>query len=310
MTQVCVIIPCYKDAATLSRALDSVYAQTHCIREVVVVNDCSPQTDQIEVILRSYPDVKYIKNTINLGLAATRNAGARAVTGDIISFLDADDELHPQKIEYQLSLYHPDIAVTCHVKRIGNETGIAGVEQFSGPCPFATVTDSRSIIRRNRLTGASIMLSRSLFLKVGGYDESLRSCEDFDLWLRLLDAGIQVYNIELPLYLYRVNEAGLSRNYANISQWELEAIKKYFYRHHQTGSTVPGEGGILAFWLMKHLWRYELCLDHSLIEATIENIKMLTPWPQLKVAVSMIQRLRVLRVAAIVKNLLPRNQSQ
>lgn len=289
----------------MGRALDSVYAQTNTVDEVVVVNDKSPETEAVEAVLRSYPQVIYVRNDINVGLAATRNAGVRAATGDIISFLDADDELHPQKIQYQLSVYRPDIAVTCRVKHIGNETGIASAEQFSEPCPFSTVTDSRSIIRRNRLTGASILISRTLFLKVGGYDDSLRSCEDFDLWLRLLDAGVQVYDIQLPLYLYRVNEVGLSRNYLNISRWELEVVKKYFQGHRHAGTPVSGEGATLAFWLMKHLLRYETCLERDLLEATARNIELLTPWPLLKVAVSLIRHLRVLRIVVMMRKSTP-----
>lgn len=289
----------------MGRALDSVYTQTRGVDEVVVVNDRSPETEAVEAVLRGYPQTIYVRNDINVGLAASRNAGVHAATGDIISFLDADDELHPQKIEYQLSLYRPDAAVTCRVKRIGNEVGIDGVERYSGSCPFSTVTASRSIIRRNRLTGASILISRALFLKVGGYDDGLRSCEDFDLWLRLLDAGVRVYDIHLPLYLYRINEAGLSRNYLNISRWELEVVQKYFQRHRMADAPVPGEGVTLAVWLLKHLLRYEACLDRRLLDANVKNVAFLTPWPLLKAAVSLIQRLRVLRIVVMMRKSAP-----
>lgn len=303
--RVCVVIPCYKDAATLERALRSVCTQSRPVDEIVVVNDCSPETLAIEEILTRFPEARYVKNQRNVGLAATRNIGVDASSAEIVSFLDADDELHPQKIEYQLSLYRPDIAVTCRVKHIGNEIGIAKIEQFSGACPYSTVTDSRSIIRWNRLTGASILISRALFLKVGGYDDSLRSCEDFDLWLRLLDAGVQVYDVQLPLYLYRVNEVGLSRNYRNISRWELEVVKKYFERYRQVGTHMPGEGTTLAFWLMKHLLRYETCLDRDLLGATARNIELLTPWPLVKAAVSLILHLRVLRIVVMMRRSVP-----
>ena len=153
--------------------------------------------------------------------------------------------------------------------------------------------------------GSVALLSRALFLKVGGYDDSLRSCEDFDLWLRLLDAGVQVYDIQLPLYLYRVNEVGLSRNYRNISRWELEVVKKYFQGHRHAGTLVSGEGATLAFWLMKHLLRYETCLDRDLLEATARNIELLTPWPLLKVAVSLIRHLRVLRIVVMMRKSTP-----
>lgn len=287
----------------MGRALDSVYAQTRAVDQVIVVNDCSPETEAVEAVLREYPRVTYVRNGTNVGLAATRNVGVHAAEGDIVSFLDADDELHPQKIEYQLSLYRPDVAVSCRVKRIGNEVGIADVSRFSGMCPFSIYNSSRTIIRRNQLVGASIMMSRALFLEVGGYDDTLRSCEDFDLWLRLLDAGILAYDISLPLYLYRVNEVGLSSSSLSISRWELEVVTKYFMRHRAAGTPISGEGATLAFWLLKQLLRYERCREPLLLDAIVKNFDLLTPWPMWKAVVLAAEYLKVSRLAVAVKRL-------
>lgn len=89
--------------------------------EIIVVNDASPETKEIESVLAAYPQVKYIVNATNLGLAATRNVGVRVTSADIVSFLDADDRLHPQKIELQLSLFRPESAVSSGISRIGGE---------------------------------------------------------------------------------------------------------------------------------------------------------------------------------------------
>lgn len=275
MTTVAVIIPCYRDSRTLSRALDSVMAQSRRPDEVIVVNDASPETLEIEAVLTNYPQVIYIVNSQNLGLAATRNTGVLAASSDIVSFLDADDELHPQKIELQLSLFRPDRTVSCCVARIGDECGIDSVAAYTGEPKYSVFTDSSVLVRKNILTGASMMLSRELFLLQGGYDGSLRSCEDFDFWLRVLDAGIPAYNINLPLYLYRVNENGLSRNLLNISYWELEVIKKYYNRQRLAGTRRSGEAITLGIWLFKHFVRYEYCRDQRLLEMTYRNIELL-----------------------------------
>jgi len=277
--RVSVVIPCFKDSATLGRALDSVLTQSRPADEIIVVNDASPETNEIEAVLVAYPSVKYVVNAANLGLAATRNAGVHAASGEIVCFLDADDELHPQKIELQLSLYRLGRAVSCSVERIGDERGIDRVAPYTGDVKHSVLADSSVLVRRNTLTGASLMLSRELFLSLGGYDETLRSCEDFDLWLRLLDAGVAAFNIDLPLYLYRVNENGLSRNLLNISYWELEVVKKHYARHRCAREASLGEAVTLVIWLFKHFVRYEQCRDPKLMEATRLNLELLGQWP-------------------------------
>ena len=294
--RVSVIIPCYKDAATLQRALDSIYEQTCGVHEVVVVNDCSPESGAIEAILRGYPRVAYIRNERNLGLAATRNVGLHAATGEIVSFLDADDELHPQKIEFQLRVFRHDIAVACRVRHITIDADSNEGSRYGINFRVDEVTDCRAIIWRNRLTGASIMISRKLLLDFGGYDESLRSCEDFDLWLRLLEAGVAVRDIRLPLYLYRYNGSGLSRNYPNISSWELHVLRKYFQRQGREFLRSSGDARIWAYWLIKHMLRYEKCLDNRLRGATHSNIALLSAHPLLVAALTLVDRLRVFRL--------------
>lgn len=297
---VSVIIPCYKDAAKLGRALDSVSAQTYPVEEVIVVNDASPETREIEAVLVSYPQVAYVVNKQNLGLAATRNVGVNAASGSVICFLDADDELHPQKIETQLTLYHPKRAISCNVKRIGDERGIDGAVYHHGIVKYRVHYSSARLIRRNVLTGASLMISRKLFLAHGGYDETLRACEDFDLWLRLMDAGVPIFNIESPLYFYRVNEHGLSSNLLSVSRWELEVVKKYYRRRHFQGARPADEGNTLALWLFRHFIRYAQCQDPQLFQATHANLALLNPWPQARMALLFLQKVGILRLVAYI----------
>jgi glycosyltransferase involved in cell wall biosynthesis len=282
MTTVSVVIPCFRDSETLASALDSVRAQTHKALEVIVVNDCSPETARIESVLAGYPEVKYFRNPKNLGLAATRNAGAQLATSDVLTFLDADDELHPQKIEFQLSVFEPALAVSCNVKRFSTSEEFSRVENFHAPCPWRCVNNSRAIVWRNSLTGASIMISRGKFLSIGGYDTSLRSCEDFDLWLRLLDAGTPVSDILWPLYLYRRNPQGLSRNAPNISYWEYAVINKYFARAKVSGVAPVSEGLTRIWWLTKHFRRSAIAGNRALFEATVSNMDTLHRWPVLR----------------------------
>lgn len=274
MTTVAVIIPCFRDAATLGWAIDSVLAQSHRVNEVIVVNDASPETEAIEAVLECYPEVRYLVSQTNQGLAATRNIGLLAAKSDVVSFLDADDQLHPEKIRLQLSVLKNDlsVAVTCDVSLFDQPGPRAFDAGQSGRLSVSFFENSKSLLFRNKLTGAALMARRELLLEHGGYDASLRSCEDFDLWLRLLDAKVKVIKLSLPLYSYYVNPAGLSKNYRNISSWELAVLTKYFSRNKVSRLY---ESIVLFFWLSKHFARASLSADAELAEMTILNAQRL-----------------------------------
>lgn len=274
MTTVAVIIPCFRDAATLGWAIDSVLAQSHRVDEIIVVNDASPETDAIDEVIKRYPGVVYLLNPTNQGLAATRNNGLRAAKSDVVSFLDADDQLHPDKVKLQLSILESSslLAVTCGVSLFAKPGRCLFEAGQSTSLPVSVFQNSRALLFRNRLTGAALMIRRDLLLQHGGYDPSLRSCEDFDLWLRLLDAKVKVLKLSLPLYSYYVNPTGLSKNYRNISAWELTVLSKYFARN-KTGRLQ--ESVVLFFWLSKHLVRASLSADTVLADTTVLNAQRL-----------------------------------
>ncbi|TCV84276.1 glycosyltransferase family 2 protein [Sulfurirhabdus autotrophica] len=274
MHRISLIIPCYRDSATLGRAIESAYAQTMPAYEIIVINDCSPETEEIEKVLKAYKDVVYFKNPVNIGLAATRNKGVSIAGGEIVTFLDADDELHPQKLELQYPFVGKNCVVACNVERvaIGRLPGQwchyeqANAKLFRG---------SRWMIYRNALTGASLMVYKCLLERMGGYDSDLRSCEDFDLWLRFAKEGIQINNIRLPLYRYYFNQSGLSKNYLNISNWEVKVLLKHFSRECVTLSNSKWAASVWAFYLLKQMARYEASNDPQLAELIDSNLSKL-----------------------------------
>ncbi len=99
---VSVIIPTYNRARTIERAVNSVLAQTWKEVEVIVVDDGS--TDQTSEVLKVYGDKIRVIHQQNGGASAARNTGIKAATGEIISFLDSDDEWLPSKTERQVKL--------------------------------------------------------------------------------------------------------------------------------------------------------------------------------------------------------------
>lgn len=302
MNRVSIIIPCYRDAATIARALDSVYRQTHPIKEVIVVVDCSPETEEIERVLRAFPHVVLVKHAVNLGLAATRNTGVEAATGDIVTFLDADDELHPQKIELQLHVLSQNTAVTCVVRRIGPGKPVGVPPLYENEGAVQTVTATGKLVLTNFLTGASLMIRKDLMQKMGGYDSSLRSCEDYDLWLRLIECGVTVRNIQLPLYYYHLNERSLSRDVASVSYWELEVIKRYYARRQREFLRSFRDRCVWAWWMLKHLARLEHTPNETLRRQTVSNIELLGGCPVLVWALKAVGRTHLLRPYVYLKS--------
>jgi len=94
--RVSVIIPCYNTAQFVAETLDSVFSQTYSDYEVVVVNDGSPDTPDLERVLGPYLSrIVYVKSD-NCGLAGARNNGIRASKGELIALLDSDDAWEPR----------------------------------------------------------------------------------------------------------------------------------------------------------------------------------------------------------------------
>lgn len=291
--RVSVVIPCYRDAATLGRALTSLQMQTRQADEVIVVDDCSPESDLIRRVLEDFPQTVYLRNPANLGLAGTRNRGLHAASGNIIAFLDADDEAHPQRIEWQLQLVDDNTAVACDVERI--PAGATAVPQhYPWPPHVTTYRSTATMIYANRLTGASLMAPAGLLRRAAGYDASLRSCEDFDLWLRLLTAGCCVKRIDRPLYFYHQNPAGLSRRYHDIARWELAVVDKFTASAGATASLRTGT--IWAVWLLRHFARAAVLADTALHEQATRELVRLEKWPVLRRLVKIVAASGVLKL--------------
>lgn len=296
MKTVSVIIPCYRDSATLARAIDSVLAQTYPAIEVVVVNDCSPETSAVESILARYPQVKYVRNSENLGLAGSRNAGIQEAKGEFVALLDADDEYLPGKIAAQMAAIEPGMAVTCGVLHVFAD----GRRQ---PSSFVSrgerLFDNPSLIQyRNTLNGAGLLIERGLLLSLGAFDASLRSCEDLDLWLRLLSAGIKVKDIGRPFYLYYANPAGLSKNFRNISKWEIEVIRRYAARKGESWMRSQEFASVATAWLLRQLLRCELERDGTLYEQVMANMGLLNGFPLRVSWLRLLARTRLMHLPA------------
>jgi glycosyltransferase involved in cell wall biosynthesis len=219
-----VIIPAYNAAPFIKETIDSVFAQTYPHVEVIVVNDGSPDTPQLESVLAPYLDrVSYIKQE-NRGLAGARNTGLIAAKGEFVALLDADDIWLPNYLDSQVRFLsdHPEFdLVYCNARFFG-DSYLAGRE-YMQLCPSEGEASATALISRRCHVFVSVT-ARTKALRNVGFDESLRSCEDFDCWVRFTAAGYKIGYHREVLVLYRKRKASLSTNQQAMAEFSLRVL--------------------------------------------------------------------------------------
>ena len=179
-----IIVPSYNRKAEVPALLESLTQQTSTHFEVIIVDDCSKEKVIVEQSY-SFP-VTVIRNETNQGAAESRNIGARASNGDWLLFLDDDDRFMPEKCEKVLQVIeqNPDINFIYHPAKceMVNE-GFTYVTQPIEPQEIST----ERILLANKIGGMPMVaIKKEMFLKIGGLSTALRSLEDYDFLLKLL----------------------------------------------------------------------------------------------------------------------------
>jgi glycosyltransferase involved in cell wall biosynthesis len=222
---VSVIIPAFNAASFIRNAIDSAMAQSWPSMEIIVVNDGS--NDDTPDILDSYKHEIRIINKSNGGLSSARNRGIQESTGEFVAFLDADDLWLPEKISRQVeALMNKPVIGFCSTQAVlmtpdGEHTGI-------WDCPGVDGSILKTLFLRNSAipgSGSGVMVRRHLFEKAGTFDESLRSLEDIDMWIRL--AAITNYVcIDEPLTIIVKHPDSMSRNISVMRSSALQVMRK------------------------------------------------------------------------------------
>jgi glycosyltransferase involved in cell wall biosynthesis len=224
-----VIIPAFNAAEFIGETLDSVFSQTFQDFEVIVINDGSSDTPELERVLQRFPSkLNYIKQE-NQGAAAARNAGLRAARGEFVAFLDADDTWLPTFLEKQLELLKRSNADLVFADALlFGDSPLAGRTFMQVEPPRGEVTPENLLSVKVTVLTSTVLARKQPVLDVGLFDLSLRRGQDFDLWLRLAKAGAHFAYTRDVLAHHRIVESGLSGG--TISQLQrtlavLEAIK-------------------------------------------------------------------------------------
>ena len=212
---VSVVVPVHDGERFLEAALESILGQGYAPLDVVVVDDGS--TDRTAAILDGYGGVRVVTQA-QAGPAAARNAGMRLATGEAITFLDADDQMPPGRIALQAAYLeqHPDVDAVLGRQEIVVE---AGVE------PPAWVAHAGDLRRATLVQPMTIMARRSVFDRVGLFDETYALGEDSDWLFRVWDAGLSVVVLDDVLLRRRIHGHNLTYDTLGSQRALLRALK-------------------------------------------------------------------------------------
>lgn len=180
-TLVSIILPTYNRAEYISRALDSVFAQTYSSWELVIVDDGS--TDETQTMLEEYTDHRIVLlSQMNQGVSAARNAGIARSSGSMIALLDSDDEWLPKKLERQLEYMDEHGYEICQT----DEIWMRGGKRVNQPAKYTKPEGwfFEQSLNMCLISPSCTMFTRTVWEQIGPFDIELPSCEDYDMWLR------------------------------------------------------------------------------------------------------------------------------
>jgi GT2 family glycosyltransferase len=226
MPLVSVVIPAYNSSGYISRTIDSVLNQTLANREIILINDGSPDTAELETALQPYfAQLRYFSQE-NRGPSAARNLGIREARGHYVAFLDSDDLWLPDHLFNQVQ----------HLERNG-ELGLVYAnnsqidadgytrDAFDRVRQEGPVTLDSLLAERCTVNTSSVVVVREALLQTSLFDEQMRRCEDFDLWLRLASNGVKMAYEPAVHTIHRLSN-GLSADRELMKQGRRQVYRK------------------------------------------------------------------------------------
>lgn len=213
MPAVSVVMPAYNVEPYIGDAIQSVLAQTFTDFELLIIDDGS--TDETFAVAQRYADldsrVRIIRQE-NKGLSAARNTALRNSRAPILALLDSDDLWTPAFLASQMAILdsHPEIDIVS-----GNAWTLGGRENGTPARPSPDprrAPDLEAILSDEQAVFIMSVFRRRVYEVIGGFDETLRTNEDFDFWLRAAIAGFRFIRNDQPLGYYRRRDDSLSAN--------------------------------------------------------------------------------------------------
>ncbi len=207
-----VIIPTFNCAPYLSETVRSVQQQTYTQIEIIIVNDGSTDStlDVTKSLAQNDARIKVLSHA-NSKQGKTRNVGVAAASGHYIAFLDGDDIWLPNKLEMQLEALvnqNVDLVFSDGFICLNNDLN-SREHTFQITQKIFDGHDLELFYRQNQIPTSTVLCTKAAFEKAGGFDEEpeVQNCEDYLLWVRMLNNGARFYGLDENLILYRVHPA-------------------------------------------------------------------------------------------------------
>jgi glycosyltransferase involved in cell wall biosynthesis len=227
---VSVVLPTYQRASALRSAMASVLSQDFTDLELVVVDDAS--TDDTQAVVEGFHDdrIRYLRQPTNLGVSAARNRALRASRGDLVAFIDSDDEWLPGKLRKQVD----------RMAELPAQVGLlyGGTENVEpdGSCRIVLPQqrgDLRfALARRNVVHGTSgVLMRRAVVSAIGFFDERVPAAEDWDYWLRAAQF-FQFDHLDEPLVRYSNDASDALRK--TLATADNQRARQRLYEKHRS----------------------------------------------------------------------------
>jgi glycosyltransferase involved in cell wall biosynthesis len=235
-----VVIPTFNRIGCVVRAIESAANQTYPEVEIIVVDDGS--TDGTATLLRTFAcarPFRFVEGGVNEGAPAARNRALALCAGRWVAFLDSDDVWHPRKLERQIE------TLTASGAEFGAcYTGLAEYDDGGHLCGVSRATDHGDIragLMTYNLVGStsSILVRRDLLSEVGGFALDLRSCQDWELWVRLAQRTKFACVPEILTVIFATSTGRITTNGTSRLSGHLYMYRAHLRPHFKTGAADP-----------------------------------------------------------------------
>ena len=221
MKKVSIIIPCFNQGKYIKDAIESALKQTYENIEIICINDGSnDDTAKNMKLLADRYKILFFNFKENKGVIEARNFAIEASSGDYILPLDADDIIEPTYVEKAVKILDekPEIGIVyCKAKKFGKTNKIWNLKKYS----------FEKFLYKNLIFNCALFRKND-FLRAGKYKQNMKNgCEDWDLWLSLIELGLKPYRINEVLFNYRQIPNSRTQATNKNTDWQTELIKNH-----------------------------------------------------------------------------------
>ncbi len=219
MPLVSIVVPVFNAALTIERCLRSIETQSYPNWEVIFIDDASADDGVERIASRNDPRIRLIRLPVNCGPAKARNLGIAAAKGELVAFLDADDEWLPEKLTRQVAAFAADPRLALVICDLGVTTadGGEGRSVYARQAPVSGTEAWKTLLASSFIATSAVLTRRDLLERVGGFAPDLAVGEDQDLFIRLArEGGLHALPEKLAVYHWMKHSysTGLARRQA------------------------------------------------------------------------------------------------